>query len=53
VLVTLQVIRGSTDRHLKIVQIEENLADPVIMQNLSLPRLRDELGGMTGVFRHE
>ena len=53
VMVTLQVIRGSTDRHLKIIQIEENLADPVIMQKSIAAKLRDDLGGMTGVFRHE
>jgi TolB-like protein len=53
VLVTLQVIRGSTDRHLKIVQIEEKLADPVTMQKSIAAKLRDDLGGMTGVFRHE
>ena len=53
VMVTLQVIRGSTDRHLKIVQLEENLADPVVMQRSIAAELRDELGGMTGIFRHE
>jgi class 3 adenylate cyclase/TolB-like protein len=52
-LVTVQLIRGSTDRHLRIAQIEEKMTDPVAMQEAVAGRIRDELGGMTGVLRKE
>ncbi len=51
--VTMQLIRGSTDRHLMIAQIEQELKDPVAFQSAVVDRLRDRLGGMTGVLRHE
>ena len=51
--VTMQLIRGDTDRHLKIAQIEEPMTDPVLLQGKVASRLRDELGGMTGVIRQE
>jgi adenylate cyclase len=51
--VTMQLIRGSTDRHLMIAEIEEPLTDPVRLQAAVASRLRDELGGMTGVLRKE
>ena len=51
--VTMQLIRGDTDRHLKIAQIEENMKDPVALQAAVADRLRDELGGMTGILRKE
>jgi class 3 adenylate cyclase/TolB-like protein len=51
--VTMQLIRGDTDRHLKIAQIEEPMTDPVLMQSVVANRLRDELGGMTGILRQE
>lgn len=52
-LVTVQLIRGSTDRHLRIAQLEEKMTDPVAMQEAVASRIRDELGGMTGVLRKE
>ena len=51
--VTMQLIRGDTDRHLKILQIEEPLGDPVELQTKVASRLRNELGGMTGILRQE
>jgi adenylate cyclase len=51
--VTMQLIRGATDRHLKIAQIEETMTDPVTLQKAIASRLRDELGGMTGILREE
>jgi class 3 adenylate cyclase/TolB-like protein len=51
--VTMQLIRGDTDRHLKIAQVEEPLTNPVQLQIIVAGRLRDELGGMTGVIRQE
>jgi adenylate cyclase len=53
VAVTMQLIRGDTDRHLKIAQIEEPMTDPVLLQTAVANRLRDELGGMTGFLRQE
>ena len=53
VAVTMQLIRGDTDRHLKIAQIEEPMTDPVLLQSTVANRLRDELGGMTGILRQE
>jgi adenylate cyclase len=53
VAVTMQLIRGDTDRHLKIAQIEEPMTDPVMLQSAVANRLRDELGGMTGLLRQE
>jgi class 3 adenylate cyclase/TolB-like protein len=53
VLVTVQLIRGSTDRHLKIAQLEEKMTDSVAIQEAVASRIRDELGGMTGVLRKE
>jgi class 3 adenylate cyclase/TolB-like protein len=53
VAVTMQLIRGDTDRHLKIAQIEEPMTDPVLLQSAVANRLRDELGGMTGFLRQE
>jgi adenylate cyclase len=53
VAVTMQLIRGDTDRHLKIAQIEEPMTDPVLLQSAVANRLRDELGGMTGILRQE
>jgi len=53
VAVTMQLIRGDTDRHLKIAQIEEPMTDPVSLQSAVASRLRDELGGMTGFLRQE
>jgi adenylate cyclase len=52
-MVTMQLIRGSTDRHLMIAQLEENLQDPVALQNVVTGKLRDQLGGMSGVLRQE
>ncbi len=49
----MQLVRADTDRHLKIAQIEEQLTDPVLLQSRVASRLRDELGGMTGVIRQE
>lgn len=51
--VTMQLIRGNTDRHLMITEIEEPLTEPVSLQRSVVNRLRDELGGMTGVLRKE
>ena len=51
--VTMQLIRGDTDRHLKIAQIEEKLVDQVALQAAVASRLRSELGGMTGLLRKE
>jgi class 3 adenylate cyclase/TolB-like protein len=51
--VTMQLIRASTDRHLMIAEIEEAMTDPVTLQTTVADRLRDELGGMTGVLRKE
>jgi TolB-like protein len=53
VSVTVQLINGSTDRHLKTAQIEETMTDPVALQKTVVARIRDELGGMTGVLRKE
>jgi class 3 adenylate cyclase/TolB-like protein len=53
VAVTMQLIRGDTDRHLKIAQIEEPMTDPVSLQSAVASSLRDELGGMTGILRQE
>ena len=52
-MVTMQLIRGSTDRHLMIAQLEENLQDPVALQNAVTGKLRNQLGGMSGVLRQE
>jgi class 3 adenylate cyclase/TolB-like protein len=52
-VVTMQLIRGSTDRHLMIAQVEQELKDPVIFQSAVVGKLRDQLGGMTGVLRRE
>ena len=52
-MVTLQLIRGSTDRHLAIIQVEETVSDPVVTQTAVVTKLRDELGGMSGVLRNE
>lgn len=52
-MVTVQLIRGSTDRHLKIAQLEEKMTDPVTLQGAVATRIRDELGGMTGFLRQE
>jgi DNA-binding winged helix-turn-helix (wHTH) protein/TolB-like protein len=51
--VTVQLIRGDTDRHLKIAHVEEQLSDPVQFQAKVADRLRDELGGMTGILRQQ
>src|SRR5262249_53270888 len=51
--VTMQLIRGRTDRHLMVVQIREELKDPVAFQSAVTDKLRDQLGGMTGVLRRE
>jgi len=51
--ITVQLIRGSTDRHLKVIQIEERVTNPVAFQTAVAYRLRDELGGVTGILRHE
>jgi hypothetical protein len=51
--VTMQLIQGSTDRHLMVAEIEEQTSDPVNLQAAIASRLRDELGGMTGVLRRE
>jgi class 3 adenylate cyclase/TolB-like protein len=53
VAVTVQLIRGDTDLHLKIAEISEPMTDPVQLQNTVANRLRDELGGMTGFLRTE
>ena len=52
-MITMQLIDGKTDRHLRIAQIEETIADPVVMQKTVVAKLRDELGGMSGVLRNE
>jgi hypothetical protein len=52
-VVTMQLIRGSTDRHLMIANVEQELKDPVIFQSTIVGKLRDQLGGMSGVLRHE
>jgi class 3 adenylate cyclase/TolB-like protein len=52
-VVTMQLIRGSTDRHLMIANVEQELKDPVIFQSAVAGELRDQLGGMTGVLRRE
>ncbi len=51
--VTMQLIRASTDRHLMIAEVEEPLTDSVTLQAAVADRLRDQLGGMTGVLRKE
>ena len=53
VKVTMQLIRGSTDRHLMTAEIEEPLTDLVSVQSSVALRLRDKLGGMTGILRSE
>jgi len=52
-MITVQLIRGSTDRHLKVIQIEESVSDPVAFQTAVADKIRDELGGVTGILRHE
>ena len=51
--VTMKLIRGDTDRQVKVVQVEEPLSDPVQFQSKVAERLRDELGGVTGDLRQE
>jgi class 3 adenylate cyclase/TolB-like protein len=51
--ITMQLIDGKSDRHLKIAQIEESMADPVGLQRTVAAELRDGLGGMSGVLRDE
>lgn len=53
VMVTVQLISANTDRHLKIVQIENKLTDPVALQKEVVTKIRDQLGGMTGILRRE
>jgi hypothetical protein len=36
-----------------IAQLEENLHDPVALQNAVAGKLRNQLGGMSGVLRQE
>jgi adenylate cyclase len=52
-LITAQLIRGSTDRQLKIAQFEENMSDSVTLQSAAASRIRDELGGLSGALRNE
>ena len=52
-LVTTQLISGTTDMHLKSFQIEEQFADSVLLQKGAVQKIRDQLGGMSGVFRDE
>jgi class 3 adenylate cyclase/TolB-like protein len=52
-LIRVQLINGTTDRHLQIAQIEQPLTDPVALQMEAARRLSDELGGMTGILRQE
>ena len=53
VLIRVQLINGTTDRHLQIAQIEQQMTDPVTLQMEAARRLGDELGGMTGILRQE
>jgi class 3 adenylate cyclase/TolB-like protein len=52
-MITMQLIDGKSDRHLRIAQIEESMADPVGMQRTVVAKLRDGIGGMSGVLRDE
>jgi class 3 adenylate cyclase/TolB-like protein len=52
-MVTVQLINGQTDRHLRIAQFEEPMTNSVSLQTATANRLRDEMGGMTGVLRSE
>jgi class 3 adenylate cyclase/TolB-like protein len=52
-LIRVQLINGTTDRHLQIAQIEQQMTDPVTVQMEAARRLGDELGGMTGILRQE
>ena len=52
-LIRLQLINGTTDRHLQIAQIEQPMTDPVAMQTEVARRFSDQLGGMTGILRQE
>jgi TolB-like protein len=51
--VTMQLIRGSTDRHLMSAEVVEPMTDSVGVQSAVANRLRDALGGLTGVLRRE
>jgi class 3 adenylate cyclase/TolB-like protein len=53
ILIAVQLIRGSTDRQLKIAQLEATTSDPVALQSTVSGRIRDELGGLTGALRSE
>ena len=52
-LIRVQLINGTTDRHLQIAQIEQQMTDPVTLQMEAARRLGDELAGMTGILRQE
>ena len=52
-MVTMQLINGKTDRHLRIAEFEEKVTEPVALQQRVASRLRDALGGMTGLLRKE
>lgn len=52
-MVTMQLINGKTDRHLRIAEFEEKVTEPVALQKRVASRLRDALGGMTGLLRKE
>ena len=52
-LIRVQLINGTTDRHLQIAQIEQPMIEPVALQMEAARRLSDELGGMTGILRQE
>ena len=52
-IITVQLIRGSTDLHLWSTRFEERMTDPVTLQSAATDRLRDALGGVAGILRHE
>ncbi|NJM91837.1 MAG: hypothetical protein HC861_03530 [Rhodospirillaceae bacterium] len=52
-LIRVQLINGTTDRHLQIAQIEQPMTDPVALQTEVARRFSDQLGGMTGILRQE
>ncbi len=52
-LIRVQLINGTTDRHLQIAEVEQQMTDLVALQREAARRLSDELAGMTGVLRQE
>ena len=52
-LIRVQLINGTTDRHLQIAQVEQQMTDPVTLQQEAARRISDQLAGMTGILRQE